>query len=184
MLNFRALAAISPAAILLSAIGFAGTVWGQSPTTRPAPPSESSAAAAEDDPRAARKLPRRRGEITFDDLKFDIEKDGKFEREMLTEEIEKLHDQTVRLRGFILPASVMQLRNIKKFVLVRDNQECCFGPGAALYDAVIVQMTGDATVEFTTRPVAVKGKFKIKEYKYPGDEGHYAIYEMQATEVE
>lgn len=103
---------------------------------------------------------------------------------MLTEEIEKLHDQTVRLRGFILPASVMQLRNIKKFVLVRDNQECCFGPGAALYDAVIVQMTGDATVEFTTRPVAVKGKFKIKEYKYPGDEGHYAIYEMQATEVE
>lgn len=184
MLSSRTFAASGIAPILLAAIFFSGTAYGQRPETRPAPPSDGAASAAEEDPRAARQLPRRRGEITFDDLKFDIEKDGKFEREMLTEEIEKLHDQTVRLRGFILPASVMQLRNIKKFVLVRDNQECCFGPGAALYDAVIVQMVGDATVEFTTRPVAVKGKFKIKEFKYPGDEGHYAIYEIQATEVQ
>lgn len=180
MPSSRTFAAGGICPILLAAILFSGTADGQ----RPAPPSDDQPSAAEEDPRAARQLPRRRGDITFDDLKFDIEKDGKFEREMLTEEIEKLHDQTVRLRGFILPASVMQLRNIKKFVLVRDNQECCFGPGAALYDAVIVQMVGDATVEFTTRPVAVKGKFKIKEFKYPGDEGHYAIYELQATEVE
>lgn len=184
MPSFHALAGVRVAAVLLSAIVFSGTAFCQSPSTRPAPPTDDPAASAEDDPRSARKMPRRRGEITFDDLKFDIEKDGKFDREMLTEEIEKLHGQTVRLRGFILPASVMQLRNIKKFVLVRDNQECCFGPGAALYDAVIVQMAGDATAEFTTRPVAVKGKFKIKEFKYPGDEEHYAIYELQATEVE
>jgi hypothetical protein len=147
------------------------------------PPTESEAKTAEDDPRANRRLPQRKGDITFDDLKFDIEKDGKFSREMLTEDIEKLNDQTVNLRGFILPASVMQTKNIKKFVLVRDNQECCFGPGAALYDCVIVQMQGDAVAEFTTRPVAVKGKFKVKEYKYPGDEGHYAIYELQGVEV-
>lgn len=147
---------------------------------RPAP---DAVPPPQDDPRASRQLPKREGDITFDNLKFDIEKDGKFSREMLTEEIEKLNNQVVRLRGFILPASVMQLKNIKKFVLVRDNQECCFGPGAALYDCVIVQMKGDAGAEFTTRPVAVKGKFRIKEFKYPGDEGHYAIYEMEATEV-
>ena len=147
------------------------------------PPPEDSKSAADSDPRASRRLPQRKGDITFDDLKFDIEKDGKFSREMLTEDIEKLNDQVVKLRGFILPASVMQTKNIKKFVLVRDNQECCFGPGAALYDCVIVQMKGGATADFTTRPVAVKGKFKVKEFKYPGDEGHYAIYELQATEV-
>jgi hypothetical protein len=147
---------------------------------RPAP---DAVVAPSDDPRAARQLPKREGDITFDDLKFDIEKDGKFSRSMLTEPIEQLNNKEVRLRGFILPASVMQLKNIKKFVLVRDNQECCFGPGAALYDCVIVQMKGDAGAEFTVRPVAVKGKFRIKEFKYPGDEGHYAIYEMEATEV-
>ncbi|WP_164100468.1 DUF3299 domain-containing protein [Candidatus Laterigemmans baculatus] len=151
---------------------------------RPVPAEYQQSAAAEDDPRAQRRMPQRKGEITFDNLKFDIEKDGKFEREMLTKEIEKLNNQTIQIRGFILPASVMQMKNIKKFVLVRDNQECCFGPGAALYDCIIVQMKGEATAEFTTRPVAVKGKFKIKEFKYPGDEGHYAIYEMEATAVE
>jgi hypothetical protein len=148
---------------------------------RPLP--EAEAKPAEEDPRANRTLPKRKGDITFDDLKFDIEKDGLFSREMLTENIEKMNDQIINIRGFILPASVMQTRNIKKFVLVRDNQECCFGPGAALYDCIIVQMKGDASAEFTTRPVAVKGKFKIKEFKYPGDEGHYAIYELQGTEV-
>ncbi len=136
-----------------------------------------------DDPRASRKMPKREGDITFDDLKFEIEKDGKFSREMITESIENLDGKVVRLRGFILPASVMQLKNIKKFVLVRDNKECCFGPGAALYDCVIVQMQGDLGADFTTRPVAVKGKFKIKEFKYPGDEGHYAIYELEGVEV-
>lgn len=147
------------------------------------PPPEESAKPSEDDPRANRTLPQRKGDITFDDLKFDIEKGGKFSREMLTENIEKLNDQVIRIRGFILPASVMQTKNIKKFVLVRDNQECCFGPGAALYDCVIVQMKGDASAEFTTRPVAVKGKFKVKEFKYPDEDAHYAIYELQATEV-
>lgn len=153
------------------------------PGVRPAPTDDAAKSAAEDDPRANRRLPTRKGDISFDDLKFDIEKDGKFERSMLTKEIEQLHNREVKLRGFILPASVMQLKNIKKFVLVRDNQECCFGPGAALYDCVIVQMKGAASAEFTTRPVAVTGQFRIKEFKYPDDEGHYAIYEMIATEV-
>ncbi|XZE53908.1 DUF3299 domain-containing protein [Planctomycetaceae bacterium SH139] len=167
--------------LLLAPALFASTTWGQRPAQRPTP---EEILAAEEDPRAARRLPKRKSDITFDELAFDIEKDGKFEREMLTEEIEALHDREIKIRGFILPASVMQLKNIKKFVLVRDNQECCFGPGAALYDCIIVQMKGEARAEFTTRPVAVKGKFKIKEFKYPGDEGHYAIYSMEATEVE
>lgn len=178
MLGYRALAGLGLAAILLS-----GAALGQENGRRPVP-AEYQSAASDDDPRAKRQLPQRRGEITFDNLKFEIEKDGKFDRKMLTPEIEKLNNQVVQIRGFILPASVMQMRNIKKFVLVRDNQECCFGPGAALYDCVIVQMKGDATAEFTTRPVAVKGKFKIKEFKYPGDEGHYAIYELEATAVQ
>lgn len=152
------------------------------PLTRPAP-TDPTQQSSEEDPRANRKLPQKKGDITFDTLKFDIEKDGKFERAMLTEEIEALNNREVTIRGFILPASVMQLRNIKKFVLVRDNQECCFGPGAALYDCVMIEMVGEASAEFTTRPVAVTGKFRVKEYKYPDDEGHYAIYQIRATEA-
>jgi len=136
------------------------------------------------DDRSARTAAKSKGDITFDDIKFGIEKDGLFERKMLTPEIEGLHKKTVRLRGYILPASVFQQTGIKKFVLVRDNQECCFGPGAALYDCVMIEMAEGKAANFTTRPVAVRGTFMIdsESYQYP-DGGHYAIYKMVATEV-
>jgi hypothetical protein len=123
-------------------------------------------------------------EITFDDLKFDIEKGGEFQKEMITPSIEELNKRTLKLRGFILPTSVFQQSGIKQFVLVRDNQECCFGPGAALYDCVIVEMAPGKTANFSTRVVSVKGKLEIDpdSFRYP-DGGHYAIYKMTAEEV-
>jgi hypothetical protein len=134
--------------------------------------------------RTSRAAARAKGELTFDDLKFEIEKGGKFKRSMLTKEIEELHKKNVRIRGYILPQSVFKTSGIEEFVLVRDNMECCFGPGAALYDCIIVHMEKGKTADFTTRPVAVKGKFEIKEFKYdPKGDEHYAIYQLTATEV-
>ncbi len=133
--------------------------------------------------RSSRNTAKVKGDITFDDIKFDIEKDGAFERKMLTQEIEALDKKTLQIRGYILPASVFKQSGIEEFVLVRDNMECCFGPGAALFDCIIVRMEKGKTADFTTRPVAVKGKFEIKEFKYPDSEEHYAIYSMIANEV-
>jgi hypothetical protein len=134
--------------------------------------------------RKAREAARKRGEITFDDLKFDIEKGGEFQPEMITPEIEELNQKTLKLRGFILPTSVFQQTGIKQFVLVRDNQECCFGPGAALYDCVIVEMAPGKTANFSTRVVTVKGKLEIdsESFRYP-EGNHFAIYKMTAEEV-
>ncbi len=148
----------------------------------PETPQKSEKQLAEE--RKARDAARKRGEITFDDLKFDIEKGGEFKKEMITKEIEELNTKTVKLRGFILPTSVFQQSGIKQFVLVRDNQECCFGPGAALYDCVIVEMQPGKTATFSTRVVAVKGKLEVdsQSFQYP-DGGHYAIYKMTAEEV-
>lgn len=143
--------------------------------------STESTATAED--RSSRATARAKGDITFDDLKFDIEKGGQFERSMLPEEIEELHKQTVRIRGYILPASVFKLTGFTEFVLVRDNMECCFGPGAALYDCIIVHMEKGKKADFSTRPVRVRGRFEIKEFKYPDSDEHYAIYYMVASEV-
>ncbi len=133
--------------------------------------------------RLSRDTAKAKGDLTFDDIKFDLEKGGLFQREMLPKEIEELDKKTIRIRGYILPASVYKQTGIEEFVLVRDNMECCFGPGAALYDCIIVQMEPGKTAEFSTRPVAVRGKFEVKEFKYPDSEEHYAIYKMSATEV-
>jgi hypothetical protein len=131
-----------------------------------------------------REAARKRGDYTFDDLKFEIEKDQEFKKSMLTDSVRALNDKKLRIKGFILPASVFQLKGIKQFVLVRDNNECCFGPGAALYDCIMIEMAEGKTTNFSNLPVSVSGTMKIdtETYQYP-DGGHYAIFKMIATDV-
>jgi len=113
-------------------------------------------------------------DLTFDDLKFDIEPDANFDRSMLPTGIEDYGNQSIRIRGYMLPS--FQQRDIKQFVLVRDNLECCFGPGAALYDCILVEMEGKG-IDFTVRPITVEGTFSIREYKSPEGQ-HLAIYHL------
>ena len=113
---------------------------------------------------------------TFDELRFDLKLGEKFERSMLTKEIESLNGQKIRIRGYILPTP--QKHGITQFVLVRDNQECCFGPGAALYDCILVEMKPGNTADFTIRPIAVEGAFDVREFVIDGK--HLAIYHMSA----
>lgn len=116
---------------------------------------------------------------TFDDLRFEIAVGDPFERKMLPASIEALDGKPMRIRGFILPTP--QQRGIKQFVLVRDNQECCFGPGAALFDCILVDMNEGETAEYTIRPVAVTGTFAIQEVVVDGK--HLAIYHIAGDEV-
>lgn len=131
-----------------------------------------------------------KGEINFDDLKFEIEKDQPFKREMLNKDVEQLNGRKVKIRGYILPSTLFKETDIDQFVLVRDNQECCFGPGAALFDCVIIEMVPGKTTDFVTRPVTVEGKFKIdaEKYKYPpggGPKGasHFAVFKIDGISV-
>ena len=131
-----------------------------------------------------------KGEINFDDLKFDIEKDAPFDISMWTKRLKMINGKKVKLRGYILPSSTFQNKGFTQFVLVRDNQECCFGPGAALYDCVFVKMVPGKTADFATRPVTVEGKFVLdpETYKYPGGVGprgatHMAVFRIEGIEV-
>ena len=103
---------------------------------------------------------------------------------MLPKEIEALNKKAIRIRGWILPASVFKQSGIDEFVLVRDNQECCFGPGAAIYYCVIIDMMPGKTTNFATRVVTVKGKLEIDPESFRDlDGGCYAVYKMLAEEV-
>lgn len=117
---------------------------------------------------------------TFDDLRFTMTPGGPFYRSMLTKQIEALSGQKIRIRGYILPTP--QKNGIRTFVLVRDNQECCFGPGAALYDCILVDMQPGKTAEYSIRPIAVEGTFQIREFVLGGK--HLAIYHMDAESAE
>jgi hypothetical protein len=157
------------------------------------PAPESSAAKPEqpvakaEEPAAKPDIPVRKPpapagtqNITFDTLKFAIEKNDDYQRSKLTPEIEALDGRDVKLRGYILPS--FQQSGITQFVLVRDNMQCCFGPGAALYDCVVVDMKPGKTTEFTVRPVAVEGKFELRDFKGP-DGKFLAIYHLDGEAV-
>lgn len=119
-------------------------------------------------------------DATFDDIKLELKKGDPFTKTLLTDKVKKLDGKPIRIRGYILPS--FQQSGIKQFVLVRDNLECCFGPGAALFDAILVEMTGGATTDFSVRPVSVEGTFTVKELLGP-DGKHLAIYHLDGKTV-
>lgn len=119
-------------------------------------------------------------DLTFDDVKFPIETNEEFTRDALTEEIKALDGKRIKIRGYIRPS--FKQTGIQKFILVRDNQECCFGPGAMLYDCMIVSLNKDAATEFTTRPITVEGEFYLKEFEGP-DGKLWAIFRLRKALV-
>jgi hypothetical protein len=120
-------------------------------------------------------------DATFDDLKFEMEKTDPFKRSLLTPQIEELFDRRIKIRGYMYPT--LKRRGLTGFVLVRDNQECCFGPGAALFDCIRVQLHPDKTAEFSIRPIAVEGVFKFDEFT-DLDGTTRAIYMLDQAAVE
>ena len=120
-------------------------------------------------------------ELTFDDLSFEMEKGGAFDRSMLTDRIKKFHGADVRLRGFIRPS--FRQSKIEKFVFVRDDKECCFGPGAAIYDNALVSLKKGTETAYTVRPIVVTGKLYLKEYETP-DGLILSIYRIKNGKIE
>ncbi len=153
-------------------LGLTGAAcWSQSATA--APPGSTGAR-----PGAGQDAVK---DITFDNLKFDIQPGDPFSREMLTEEIEALMERTVRIKGFIRPS--FRQTGLTKFVFVRDDQECCFGPGAALYDCILVELATGKSTDFTVRPITIRGVVYVQDFTGP-DGNTWAIYRMRDAYVE
>ena len=150
------------------------------PTATAPAAADVAAAAPATRPRGASPASGLR-DITFDDIKLGLEKGAAFSPDHLTPRVHELAGTRVRIRGYILPS--FQQRGLAQFVLVRDNQECCFGPGAALHDCIVVRMEPGKTAEFSIRPVAVTGGFRVEELRGP-DGNHLAIYAIDGENVQ
>lgn len=121
-------------------------------------------------------------ETTFNDVKFDMTKTELFDRAMLTPRVHALLDKKIRIRGYMYPT--LRKKGLKQFVLVRDNMECCFGPGAALFDCVLVTMAPEQTAEYSIRPIAVEGTLRLEELPGGPNGRPLAIYQMIGDAVQ
>ena len=172
---------VAPAMERAAAIEAAAKPAQSSPPATPPQPATPGVTRVVGIPEGAPKVDARGiTEATFDDVKFEMVKTDKFERSMLTPKVQSLFDKRIRIRGYMYPT--MRRKGLTQFVLVRDNMECCFGPGAALYDCILISMEPGKTAEYSIRPIAVEGTFRLDEY--PGPDGRpLAIYQMQGEAV-
>jgi hypothetical protein len=78
-------------------------------------------------------------------------------------DIEALNGKRVFIKGYIRPDSVTVSKGIDRFILVRDNNQCCFGTLADVkyYDQVDVTMTGSKTVDFTDGILRMHGILEV-----------------------
>jgi hypothetical protein len=91
-----------------------------------------------------------------------------------------LEGRRIRIRGFMYPAFVET--GLRGFILVRDNQECCFGPGAKIYDHIEVAMRNGVTTDYIPgRPFDVVGRFHIRPEA--DDEELYQLYQIEDATV-
>jgi hypothetical protein len=86
-------------------------------------------------------------------------------------EVSSLEGKNVFIKGYIRPDSVPVMHGIDQFLLVRDNNQCCFGDMTKIkyYDQVLVKMTGDHRLDFSRGVFCIGGKLHIEpQYAMPG----------------
>ena len=69
----------------------------------------------------------------------------------------------VFIKGFIRPDSISYTKNIREFLLVRDNNQCCFGDLSQVkfYDQIQVRLSGGKTTDFSRKLFRVGGVLEI-----------------------
>lgn len=96
----------------------------------------------------ATEVPEGYTRISFNTMKPDeLEERGGV---AVPPEIAAMDGKKVFIKGYIRPDSVTQRIGIKEFLLVRDNNQCCFGDISSVkyYDQMAVDMAGSLTVDF------------------------------------
>ncbi len=61
-------------------------------------------------------------------------------------EVLKIDNQKIFLKGYMYPTRDKE--NLKSFVLVKDNNQCCFGGQPDAKDMILVELQGDKRADF------------------------------------
>lgn len=79
-------------------------------------------------------------------------------------EIAALDGKKVFIKGYIRPDSIKVSRGIDRFLLVRDNNQCCFGDLSTVkyHDQVLVEMVGSRRVDYSDGLFRMGGILKVE----------------------
>jgi hypothetical protein len=98
----------------------------------------------------------------------------------MPEWLRSLDGKRVRLRGYMYLTFEPE---VERFVLLRDNLECCFGPGAKIYDNLLVDMKPGTKAKYVNmkESLEVVGRFRID---LKAERGYiYGLYRIEDATV-
>lgn len=107
------------------------------------------------------------------------------DRKPIPEDVEQLirEGERVFIKGYIRPGSSKFNQNMKEFLLVRDNQQCCFGDLSKVqyFDQIQVDLTNGLTTDYHNGLFRLGGVLKVG----PGDakNGTPLSYHLEADYV-
>lgn len=117
----------------------------------------------------ATEVPEGYARLSFNDMKPSEldERSGT----IVPAEVAALDGKKIFIKGYIRQDSISQMFNIGDFLLVRDNQQCCFGSlsNVKYYDQIRVKMSGSHLVNYSPGVVRIGGVLRIEQPKSAGD---------------
>ncbi|WP_425396099.1 hypothetical protein [Aeoliella sp.] len=132
----------------------------------------------------ATEVPDGYSRISFQTLKPD--KKDELARRPIPEDAADQLGQKVFIKGYIRPDSAPGRKNIDKFLLVRDNNTCCFGDlqSVKYWDQVAVQLNpGTKAIDYDAGVFRVGGHLKCAPQNL-GRGAQYPVYFLEADYVE
>jgi hypothetical protein len=97
----------------------------------------------------------------------------------------ELEGDKVFIKGYIHP-SLGTGKGLKRFVMVRDNGDCCFGAATPkLTDMIYVQLADPLRIDYTTRLVKIHGTFHVEPATVAGQSDiPTVVYHLNAQHVD
>jgi hypothetical protein len=96
-------------------------------------------------------------------------------------EVSALEGRKIFIKGYIRPDSITVPRGIRGFLLVRDNNQCCFGDLSKIkyYDQILVAMTGGRHVDYSQGVFRIGGTLHI-EPQYAATGAPRPVFSLKA----
>jgi len=110
----------------------------------------------------ATEVPEGYMRISFNGLKPDeIQERGGVK---VPPEIAALDGKKIFIKGYIRPDSITVSHGIDRFLLVRDNNQCCFGDISSIkyYDQIDVDMKGSRRIDYDQGVIRIGGVLRIE----------------------
>jgi hypothetical protein len=101
-------------------------------------------------------------------------------KQTLHPDVAALEGKEIFVKGYMYPERTTQ--NLTTFLLVKDNEVCCFGGQPQLNDMIMIKMKDGQKVDHHSGLVAVGGVFHAA--KTPSPAGYDAVYTLEAIHFE